>query len=73
MTHTFPELIIGGVLVAPCELVSQHGAKCRAACAINRSLSAVALPKRRRIVEYHGFWRSLGESNPCFRRERATS
>jgi hypothetical protein len=47
-----------------CELASQHGTKCRAACPLNRLASEVALPERSRIVdvvEYRGFWRYLGE------------
>jgi hypothetical protein len=54
-------------------LASQRGAECRAACAINRLSSGVALPKRSRIVEYRGFWRSLGKPvkrtiSTCYRK-----
>src|SRR6266498_5755760 len=30
-------------------------------------------PRSQRLLSYWNPWRSLGDSNPCFRRERATS
>src|SRR6266536_4008153 len=30
-------------------------------------------PRSQRLLSYGNPWRSLGDSNPCFRRERATS
>src|SRR5207253_10778221 len=60
-----------------CELANCDGAKWQTRLMPARSISYHATWRSQmgaalyNVVEYRGFWRSLGESNPCFCRESA--